>query len=278
MNIKYQHYVNDDIIQTKFHNLSNFLKTKNKFKHTLIFDGKPFSISNKELFVEHLINLLNIPEKYLLYTIFILNKNHFITSRPNLLNIFKNNIEFTKYIIYNSLQTYISIKALYSHFTEVENDWANYILDRLREDSEYNQYAFSSCLCSLNNSFTNYKLVINYKYLFEINDFTKNFWRLYQNLIFHPHIIYQQINHSRVLTLISNNNYYSKEESIFRYLNEHLSELNINNIYELFDSCFITFILNNTIEGTNIPCGDITYDRNFNQFIKYCRKNINKNV
>ena len=278
-------YENTESLEIKFHRLSNFLRPKNKFNHTLTFDGKSFIISNKEIFVEHLLNLLDISEKQLLYQTFLNNSNHFITSRPKLLSIYLNNTEFTEYVIYNSLQSYISIKSLLSKFNSIEPNWANYIIERLKEDSEYNQYAFTSCLMSLNNCFADYKAVINFKYIFETTDFSRNFWKLYQNLIFHPHIIQDKTkNISRLLTLTSDyyyynsntNNYSKHNDCIFKYLNEYLNELNINNIYELFDSKFISFILNNTIDGKIIPYSDATYDMNFNQFVKYCRKNLNK--
>lgn len=268
-------YSNGDIIGTKFCSLSNFLKAKNKFNHTLIFDGKPFIISNKELFIEHLINILPLSEKHLLYTIFLKSKNHFITSRPNLLNIFKNNIEFTKYSIYNCLALYMSFNSKYSRFEKIETNWGDYIIKRIKEDNEYYECAFKNCLKNLNNCFNDYKLVINFKYLFENNTFTKNFWKLYQFLIFHPHMINDNIN--KLLTLTDDYQYGVKtSDCIFRYLNEQLNELNINNIYKLFDSRFISFILNNTIDCKIISNSNNTYDMHFNQFVNYCRKKINK--
>jgi len=272
-------YSNDDIIGTKFCSLSNFLKPKNKFNYTLIFDGKPFIISNKELFMEHLINILPLSEKYLLYTIFLKSKNHFITSRPNLLNIFKNNIEFTKYSIYKCLELYMSVYSMISSFEKIETNWGDYVIERIKEDSEYNERAFKMCLTNLNNCFNDYKLVINFKYLFENNTFTKNFWKVYQFLIFHPHILNDSINLSRLLTLTNDYQYGVKtSDCIFRYLNEYLNELNINNIRELFDSRFISFILNNTIDGKIISNSNNTYDMNFNQFVNYCRKNLINNI
>lgn len=77
--LEFKEFSNDPI---KYVELAYFIKAKNKFNHVLTVKDKSFKIFNKELFIEQLLNILDSPEKFKLYKIFLDNHCHFITTRP----------------------------------------------------------------------------------------------------------------------------------------------------------------------------------------------------
>ena len=150
---------------------------------------------NKELFIEQLLNILDSPEKFKLYKIFLENHCHFITTRPAFLKKYTKDFYFTQYVILNGT-THIDTNN-YDNF--VKNNWADCLLHDLHASAEYNSYIYQETLHNLHTVIEIYHHILNFKNLFEVNYFTKQFWMLYQQLIFHPHAEHD----NKILTIIS---------------------------------------------------------------------------
>lgn len=256
----------------KCHTLAKFLKAKNKFNHRLILKEDTFIINNKEIFLEQLLSLLNNYDKYKLYKIFLTEQNHFITSRNKFLNIYLNDFIFTKYLILSSFSNIFVLpdKDWDVKFNNYDFNWSDEVLFNIKQSLEYNPNLPLDQLHYIYETIKLNKHIFNFKYLFDVNNFTKNFWKVYIYLIFHPHS-------DNLFTLNGHYLYHTQwnqYDNIFRYINEILPEINIKNIFQLFNSDFISFILNNTINGKYIEYQ--INDIHFQQFINYCRKELNK--
>lgn len=268
-----QNYTRENLLEDKCKTLVKFLRAKNKHNHLLVYKDKTFIVANKEIFIEQLIQILNLYEKIVLYNTFIKDKCHFITTRPKLCNIFKNDIQITQIILLSGFGMHFDTGNWSDYLLDLKNsNWSYDVIHDLAASAEYDQYVYSTCLHRINKSFEDYSHIVNFKYLFDIDNFTKNFWIVYQLLIYHPHKINDNI--QRVLTLTENSYISSTPDSVFKYINEYLMELNFKNIPNLFEDSFISFILTHTINGK--PIDIHIYDYYFNQFVKYCRKELNK--